>query len=176
MSFKLNISDKGKSWRLEIDSEILVGKSLGDVIKGQEISAELSGYELKLTGASDIAGFPHKPDIEGQALKRVLLTYGWGMHKRPKKEGKKRAPSPKGLRLRKTVRGKELSEKTVQVNMIVEKIGDKPLNELFPEQNKVPEPEKKETTSNENTSSEEVKSEIEKVKSSEDSAEEKKEE
>lgn len=141
MAFKLNISEKGKAWKLESEDEVLVGKSLGDKFDGKEISQDLAGYELEITGASDIAGFPHKGDVEGPELKRVLFTeLGWGMHKRPRREGKKKVQTPKGLRLRKTVRGKQLSEKTVQINLTVVKAGKKSLAEIFPDQNKMPEP------------------------------------
>jgi len=44
-----------------------------------------------------------------------------------------------GVRLRKTVRGKVISEKVVQINMKVLKHGKKKLEEVFPDQNKVPE-------------------------------------
>ncbi len=124
MPFKLNISDKGKAWKLESVSEIFVGKSIDDKIIGKDISEQLEGYELKVAGASDVAGFPHKKDVEGRELKRVLLTRGWGMH-----------DNTEGMRRRKTVRGKQLSEKTMQINLIVVKAGAKTLQELFPEQN-----------------------------------------
>ena len=135
MPFKLNISDKGKAWKIQLESESLIGKSIGDTIHGKELSNDLEGYELKITGASDIAGLPHKSDIEGPELKRVLLTKGWGMWQKPRKEGKKRLATPDGLRLRKTVRGSQLSEKTSQINMIVTKHGHKKLQEIFPDQN-----------------------------------------
>ena len=135
MTLKLNLSHKGKTWKIEVESSILAGKSLGDKIQGKEIKPELEGYELKITGGSDFAGFPMKKDVEGIGLKRVLLTKGWGMHKRPRGD-KKKVPQPKGLRLRKTVRGKTISEKTIQVNMNILKQGSKKLKEIFPEQNK----------------------------------------
>jgi ribosomal protein S6E (S10) len=55
------------------------------------------------------------------------------MHKRPKKEGKKQRTNknPKGLRLRKTVRGKEISLDTVQINTKVLKEGSKKFEELI---------------------------------------------
>ena len=136
MPFKINISDKGKSWKLESASEVITNKKLGDTIHGKEIADALEGYELKITGASDSSGFPHKPDLQGTETKHLILTYGWGMHKRPRREGKKKRVSPRGLRLRKTVRGQHLSEKTSQINLIVLKHGSKPFNEIFPEQNK----------------------------------------
>ena len=128
---KLNISEKGKAWKIEIEPEILSGRSLGDKVQGKDISADLVGFELEITGASDIAGFPQKKDVEGTEIRRVLLTKGWGMHKRPRKEGKKKVSTPKGLRLRKSVRGTVLSEKTIQVNINVLSAGPKKLEEIF---------------------------------------------
>lgn len=136
MPFKLNISDKGKAWKVESSSESIVGKKIGEHIHGKDLSADLEGYELEITGASDSSGFPHKSDVEGPELKRVLLTKGWGMWKKPRKLGKKIVSTPHGLRLRKTVRGNRLSEKTVQINVKVLKHGHKKLEELFPDQNK----------------------------------------
>src|SRR3989344_157317 len=98
--FKLNISEKGKAWKFE-------------------------GYEFMITGGSDSAGFPLSKEVEGIALKRVLLTKGWGMR-----------DSRKGVRLRKTVRGKQITSTTSQINLSVVKVGSKKLTELFPEQNK----------------------------------------
>ncbi|MCH7568762.1 MAG: hypothetical protein IIA87_05050 [Nanoarchaeota archaeon] len=133
MPHKLNISEStGKSYKLETESDVLAGRSLGDTISGKEISPNLEGYELEITGASDLAGFPQKEDIEGSELRKLLLTKGWGMHAKTK-----------GLRKRKTVRGKEISEKTVQINIKVLKIGNKPLKEIFPDQNKPKEVAKK---------------------------------
>ena len=135
MSFKLNLSNKGKAWKLEIESEVLVGKLIGDIIQGKDISEDLEGYEVEITGASDIAGFPHKKNVEGSGLKKVLFNKkGWGM--RAKKSG---------LRLRKTVRGNQISEKTIQINFKVVKEGKKNLKEIFPEQNATPQKEFVET-------------------------------
>ena len=131
MPFKLIISDKGKAWKLETDSEYLIGKSVGETISGKEIKPELDGYELEITGGSDMAGFPHSKNVEGLALKKLLLKKGWGMH-----------DNREGLRLRKTVRGKVLSASTSQINLKVAKVGSKGLMEVFPDQNK-PKEEKK---------------------------------
>ncbi len=136
MPFKLNISDKGKSWKIESSSESIIGKKLGETIEGSELDESLAGYTLKITGATDSSGFPHKSDIQGPEMKRVMFTYGWGMHKRPRKAGKKARQNVNGLRLRKTVRGSQISEKTIQLNCIVSKHGTKHLAEIFPDQNK----------------------------------------
>jgi len=143
MPLKLNISEKGRAWKLEIESSALEGKSIGEKIKGSEIKPELEGYEIEITGGTDFAGLPMSPEVEGISYKKVLLTKGWGMHKRPKGV-KKKVSQPKGLRLRKTVRGKTISEKSMQINMKVIKEGKSPLAQIFPEQNKPKEaPEKK---------------------------------
>lgn len=145
MPLKLNISEKGKAWKIEVEPEVLDGKAIGETIQGKTISPDLEGYELEITGGSDFAGFPLKSSVEGIALKRVLLTKGWGLWTRPKGLSKKPLRFNKGLRLRKTVRGKTISaETTIQVNMKVTKAGSKKLADIFPDQNKAPEPEVKE--------------------------------
>ena len=125
MPIKLNISEKGKAWKIEVPEETLSGKSIGDKFDGKEIKPELEGYELEITGGSDSAGFPLSKDVEGLGLKGLLLKKGWGMKN-----------SGEGLRLRKTVRGKIISGTTSQVNINVLKAGKKKLEEVFPEQNK----------------------------------------
>ena len=135
MSLKLNISEKGKAWKLEVPEETLSGKLIGDKFDGKEIKPELDGYELEITGGSDNAGFPLSKDVEGLGLKGLLLKKGWGMH-----------DNREGVRIRKTVRGKTISGTTSQLNINVVKVGKKSLGEIFPEQNKKEEPkeEKKE--------------------------------
>lgn len=128
MPVKLNISEKGKAWKAEVADESLFGKVIGDKINGKEIKAELDGYELEITGGSDSSGFPLSKDIEGIGVKRVLLTKGWGMH-----------DSRAGVRVRKTIRGKQVSPTTALLNLKVVKSGSKPLAEVFPDQNKAPE-------------------------------------
>ena len=133
MPFKINIANKGKTFKLESESEAVVGKKIGEPIKGEDISQDLAGYELEIRGTSDKAGFCGLKRVSGPGLKRVLLSYETGMHKRPKKEGKKARTNktPKGLRLKKTVRGREISMETVQINAIVSKEGKKKFEELF---------------------------------------------
>ena len=123
MTIKLNISEKGRAWKLEISEEVLSGKSIGDKFDGKEIKPELEGYELEITGGSDNAGFPMSKDVEGLGLKGVILKKGWGMK-----------DNREGLRLRKTVRGKILSSTTALVNLKVLKVGNKSLADIFPEQ------------------------------------------
>ena len=139
MAFKINISDKtGKTYHLEAEAEEIIGKDIHDKIEGKEINSDLDGYEFEITGASDKAGFAAIESVEGIGLKKVLLTYGKAMHKKPKGL-KKKNKKPEGLRLRKTLRGKTLSQDIVQINLKVLKHGKKHLSEIFPEQNKTSE-------------------------------------
>ena len=135
MPFKINIGEKGKTWKLELEAPNIHGKSVGDKISGSDLNQELHGYELEIMGGSDLSGFPMSKNVEGIGLKSVLLSKGWGMHKRPRRGGKKKVSTPRGLRKRKTVRGKTISEAVVQINMKVTKSGHKPLAEIFADQN-----------------------------------------
>ena len=128
MAFKLNISHKGKTFKLETENEVLIGKKIGETLKGDELSSDLKGYDLEITGTSDISGIPGFKGIEGTAYSRKLLTFGPGMKNKEK-----------GLRLRKTLRGEEISLKTIQINTIVKKEGGKKFSELL-----TPKEEKKE--------------------------------
>ncbi len=143
MAFKLNISDKGKTYKIETESEELVGKKIGQKIKGELINADLAGYALQITGTSDLAGFPGFKEVEGPGLTKKLLTYGKGMHQRPIGKSKRPGRKPPGLRLRKTIRGNTISADTIQINLKLITAGSKKLEEIFPEQNK---PKQKEAT------------------------------
>jgi small subunit ribosomal protein S6e len=139
MPFKINLGTKnGKTYKLETEAPSLIGKSLNDTIKGKEVSPDLEGYEFEITGTSDKSGFTSIKGVKGTGLKKVLLTYGKGMHKRPRREGKKKVSNfkPNGLKLRKTVRGEILSEDTSQVNLKIIKEGNKKLSEIFADQDK----------------------------------------
>jgi len=120
MPFKLNISHKGKTYRLEIEDEFLIGKSIGDTFKGEELNRDLSGYELEITGHSDISGIPGFKGLEGTRYHRKLLKFGKGMKDRRK-----------GIRLRKSLRGEEISAKTIQINCKILKEGSKKFEELI---------------------------------------------
>ena len=130
MTFKINVSHNGKTYKVETENEKLVGCLIGDKIKGEELSEDLTGYEIEITGTSDKSGFTGMANIDGPNLHKVLLGYGKGMHKKPKGE-KKVNKKPNGLRLRKTVRGKEISLATVQINTKVLKEGSKKFETLF---------------------------------------------
>jgi len=119
MVFKINVSHKGKTHKLETENEVLIGKKIGEEIDGDDISEELKGYKIEITGTSDISGIPGKKGIEGSSYNRRLLTLGFGMKDRRK-----------GMRLKKTLRGEEISGKTVQINTKVIKEGSNKFSEI----------------------------------------------
>jgi len=57
-------------------------EKIWDKIDGSLIGLE--GYEFEITGTSDKAGFPSFEEVEGVGLKKLLLGYGKGMHKKSK--------------------------------------------------------------------------------------------
>lgn len=122
MPFKLVISDPetGKALQYELDdakTNALVGKSVGEVFEGDLIG--LPGYKLKITGGSDSAGFPIRPDVHGSGKKRILISGPPGFR-----------PERKGVAKRKTVRGRELGADIAQVNTVITEKGSTPLEEL----------------------------------------------
>lgn len=123
MVFKINVAHKGRTFKAETDNEGLIRMKIGEKLEGNMISPDLEGYSLEITGTSDIAGFPGiKGQIGGQ-LRRILLT---------KKDLVMNTTKPKGLRLKKSVRGEEISDKTLQINTKVLKEGTKKFDEICP--------------------------------------------
>ena len=111
---KINVSMNGMSKQFEGVIDGLKGKKIGDIINGSITGVkELEGYELKITGGTDNAGFPMRADISGSARKKILTGKGVGMRKSPEK----------GFRRRKTVAGNMIYEGTAQINVVVVKKG-----------------------------------------------------
>jgi len=120
MAFKINVSHQGKTYKVETESEILVGKKIGETFKGEDIDENLKGFELQITGTSDLSGIPGFKGLEGTEYHRELKTFGPGMKDKRK-----------GMRLRKTLRGEEISLKTHQINTKLIKEGDKKFKDLI---------------------------------------------
>ncbi|MBD3160139.1 MAG: 30S ribosomal protein S6e [Candidatus Lokiarchaeota archaeon] len=123
MPLKLVISDpeKGVAIQYELDDEksnTMIGSTIGDIVEGDAIG--LPGYKLKITGGSDSSGFPMRRDVHGSGKRKVLMKGPPGF--RPKR---------KGLKRRKTVRGREVDSNISQLNMRVEEKGSAPLEELI---------------------------------------------
>ncbi|MFH1971954.1 MAG: 30S ribosomal protein S6e [archaeon] len=117
--FVINDVKTGKSFQKALNTEEVVGKKLGETLKGEFLGLE--GYELTISGGSDSTGFPLRKDIEGTARKKGLFRKGVGMRK----------VTRKGIRRRKTVCGNTITEKTTQINLKVTKFGTKSLDEIF---------------------------------------------
>ena len=125
---KIVISDTktGKTYQKELEKEKegrIVGSSIGDEIDGGIVGA--AGYKLKITGGSDISGFPMRNDLPGTVRANLLLTKGIGF--RAKK---------KGERQKRRIIGKVISDQIYQVNTLVIEAGATPLEELFPKEEK----------------------------------------
>ncbi len=124
MEFKVVISDPatGKAYQKVVsgaNANKLIGKQIGDVINGTLVDLP-PDYELQITGGSDKDGFPMRPDLPGTGRKRILLSGGVGYR-----------PKEKGVRKKKTVRGRVISKDIVQINVKVVKHGKIPLEEFF---------------------------------------------
>ncbi|MFC1686000.1 S6e family ribosomal protein [Nanoarchaeota archaeon] len=169
MVFKLDIGYKGKTFHVEAEAEALIGKKLGETVKGEDLKPELAGTEFEITGASDGSGFPASDDLEGTGLNKELLTEGFAM-KHVHKQKKTSNPKPKkGLRLRRTLRGSTISADIVQINLKLTKEGDKPLPAMLGIEEK-----KKEEVKEK--SAEEIQKEMEEMKANMAKAESKPEE
>ena len=118
MDLKINIADKsGKTVKKEIkedQSGVLQGKKIGDKVHGEVL--DMSGYEFEISGGSDYCGFPMRKDVNGIMRKAILVTKGFGNNY-----------NRKGMRLRRTVAGNTIYNRTAQVNLKVVKYGPEPL-------------------------------------------------
>ena len=118
VAFKIVIGTKdGKCVQKDVaepDAKNLIGKKVGEVIKGELIG--LTGYEFEISGGSDYAGFPMRKDVAGMGRKRILAVAGVGLKKKAK-----------GIRVRKTVCGNTIHANISQVNLKVLKEGKEKL-------------------------------------------------
>jgi small subunit ribosomal protein S6e len=109
--FQLIVSDPktktSKAASLEgTKAQALVGKSIGQEIDGKLLG--LGNVRLKITGGTDKDGVPMRFDIQGAARKRAMLSGGVGYR-----------PTADGERQRRLLRGRTISEETLQVNSVV---------------------------------------------------------
>lgn len=142
IKFVVNDVKTGKSYQKALNDDSIIGKKVGETVSGSFLG--LPGYELQITGGSDTAGFPMRPEIEGSLRKRILMKKG-DIGSRINK---------KGLILRKTIRGNLISNFTAQVNLKVAKHGTKNIPELWGIEEKKEEPKKKEKEEKKETAKE----------------------
>jgi len=125
---KIVISDPktGKSYQKNVEKAnepSFYHKKIGDVINGELI--DLQGYQFKITGGSDTAGFPMRSDLKGTKRTKLLLTKGVGLKN-----------SDKGFRQKKSVRGNTTSDETAQINTVIVKEGSAKLDEVLKKEEK----------------------------------------
>jgi len=96
-----------------------MGKHVGDEVDASPVG--VTGYRMKITGASDRNGTPARQNLPMAGRKKLLLSGGVGFH-----------PVMDGERRRKPVRGNEITADFVQINAKVVSYGDKALEEIFP--------------------------------------------
>ncbi len=121
--FTVAVSDPetGMTYQKEVsdqDANRFIGKELGEEVEGSAVG--LDGFTLDLTGGSDNAGRPMRSDVKGANLKSILLEGGVGFK-----------PSTDGERKRVTVRGREISDSTRQINARISEHGSGDVSELL---------------------------------------------
>ncbi len=113
--------DDGTTHQFEIeggDANRFMGREIGEEIDGGAVG--LDGYTLEITGGSDNAGRPMREDVPGEDLKSVLLTGGVGYN-----------PTRDGERKRVSVRGRQISDATRQINARIAERGETSVAELL---------------------------------------------
>lgn len=121
--FTVAVSDPetGTTYQVDVsdqDANRFIGRDLAEEVDGSAVG--LDGFTLELTGGSDNAGRPMRADVTGPNLKEVLLEGGTGFK-----------PSRDGERKRVTVRGREVSADTRQINVRIAERGDGDVDELL---------------------------------------------
>lgn len=113
--------DDGITYQVDVSDQNatrFIGRELGEEVDGSAVG--LDGYTLELTGGSDNAGRPMRDDVRGPNLKSVLLEGGTGYN-----------PTAEGERKRVTVRGREVSDNTRQINARIADRGSEAVDELL---------------------------------------------
>ena len=121
--FTVAVSDPedGHTYQLDVDGQDanrFIGREIGEEVDGDAVG--LSGYTVEVTGGSDDTGRPMREDVRGTQLKEILLDGGTGYR-----------PSREGERKRVTVRGREITDETRQINARIADRGDADPAELL---------------------------------------------
>jgi len=121
--FTVAVSDPedGHTYQIDVDGQDanrFIGRELGDEVDGGAVG--LDGYTLELTGGSDTSGRPMRPDVRGVATKEIMSDGGVGFK-----------PTTEGERKRITVRGREVSDDTRQINAKITARGSESVDELL---------------------------------------------
>jgi len=110
-AFQVAVADPtdGQTYQHAVDGQDanrFLGRELGEEVDGGAVG--LDAYTLKLTGGSDETGRPMREDVPGAQIRERLLEGGVGFN-----------PTRDGERKRITVRGRQVSEETAQVNATI---------------------------------------------------------
>jgi len=100
---------RARAWQIRVNDErtqSIIGLKIGEHIDGSIVG--LKGVKLRITGGSDLSGFPMRPDVSGPVKKKILLSGPPGFH--PREDGERR---------RKMVRGNTIAPDIVQVNTVI---------------------------------------------------------
>lgn len=121
--FQVVVADPeaGTTHQFEIEGQSanrFMGREIGDTVEGGAVG--LDGYELEITGGSDVTGRPMREDVAGSGLTELLLAGGTGFN-----------PTRDGERRRVTVRGREISDQSRQINARIVARGDRPVADLL---------------------------------------------
>ncbi|PSP82532.1 30S ribosomal protein S6e [Halobacteriales archaeon QS_6_64_34] len=121
--FTVAVSDpeSGHTYQVEVDGQDanrFIGLELGDEVDGGAVG--LDGYTLELTGGSDTAGRPMRSDVRGVGTKSIMSDGGVGFE-----------PTTDGERKRITIRGREVSDDTRQINAKIVGRGSEDVDELL---------------------------------------------
>jgi small subunit ribosomal protein S6e len=121
--FTVAVSDPEDGTTHQIDvsdqnANRFIGREIGEEVDGGAVG--LDGYSLRIAGGSDDAGRPMREDVRDPDLKNVLLEGGTGFN-----------PSREGERKRVTVRGREVSDATRQINAVITDRGDTAVEDLL---------------------------------------------
>nr|WP_232687016.1 30S ribosomal protein S6e [Halobacterium zhouii] len=122
-TFQVVVADpeSGQTYQREIDGQDanrFLGLDIGEEVDGSAVG--LDGYTVEITGGSDAAGRPMRGDVSGSGLTDVLLDGGAGFN-----------PQRDGERKRVSVRGREVSDATEQLNVAVADRGDTSIPVLY---------------------------------------------
>ncbi|MFC6863577.1 30S ribosomal protein S6e [Halomicroarcula sp. GCM10025817] len=121
--FTVAVSDpeSGHTYQIDVDGQDanrFIGREIGEEVDGGAVG--LSGYTLEITGGSDTAGRPMRPDVRGTATKAIMSDGGVGF-----------APTADGERKRITIRGREVGDETRQINAKIASRGSGDVDELL---------------------------------------------
>ncbi|MDT3433587.1 30S ribosomal protein S6e [Haloarcula sp. 1CSR25-25] len=121
--FTVAVSDpeSGHTYQIDVDGQDanrFIGRELGDEVDGGAVGLE--GYSLELTGGSDTSGRPMRPDVRGVTTKEIMSDGGVGFK-----------PTTDGERKRITVRGREVSDDTRQINAKITARGSEDVDDLL---------------------------------------------